>query len=79
MRVYVTNMSEARREGMEQGIEQGIEKGKKEGIAEGRNQIMDNTFTILDEFKENTLSIEQIAEKFEVTIEYVQQLKKYSS
>ena len=79
MRSYVTNMSEARREGMEQGMEQGMEKGKKEGIAEGRNQIMDNTFAILDEFKENTLSIEQIAEKFEVTIEYVQQLKKYSS
>ncbi len=75
MRSYVTNMSEARREGMEMGLEQ----GKKEGIAEGRNQIMDNTFAILDDLKNTTLTIEQIAEKYDATIHYVQQLKKYSS
>ena len=83
MRSYVTNMSEARREGIEQGIEQGMEKGMekgmKEGIMEGRNQIMDNTFAILDELKEKKLSIEQIAEKYNVNVEYVHQLKKYSS
>ena len=82
MRSYVTNMSEARREGMEQGMEEGkkegIAEGKEKGIAEGRNQIMDNTFAILDELKEKKLSIEQIAEKYNVSIEYVQQLKKYS-
>jgi predicted transposase YdaD len=71
MRSYVTNMSEARREGIEQGM--------KEGITEGRNQIMDNTFAILDELRHNTLSTEQIAEKYNVNAEYVQQLKKYSS
>ena len=60
MRSYVTNMSEARREGIE----------------EGRNQIMENTFAILNELKYNTLSVEQIAEKFNVSIQYVQQLKK---
>jgi predicted transposase/invertase (TIGR01784 family) len=75
MRTYVTNMSEARREGLEMGIEQGI----KEGIAEGRNQIMDNTFAILEDLKNTTLSIEQIAEKHNVNVHYVQQLKKYSS
>jgi predicted transposase YdaD len=68
-------MSEARREGLEMGIEQGI----KEGIAEGRNQIMDNTFAILEDLKNTTLSIEQIAEKHNVNVHYVQQLKKYSS
>jgi predicted transposase YdaD len=78
MRSYVTNMSEARREGIEQGMEKGMEQGKKEGVTEGRNQIMDNTFAILDELKYNTLSIEQIAEKYNVNVEYVQQLKKYS-
>ena len=60
------------------GIEQGMEKGKKEGIEEGRNQIMGNTFAILDALKANALSMEQIAEKYHVNIEYVQQLKKYS-
>jgi predicted transposase YdaD len=79
MRTYVTNMSEARREGLEMGIEQGMEKGIKEGIAEGRNQIMDNTFAILEDLKNRTLSIEQIAEKHNVNVHYVQQLKKYSS
>lgn len=74
MRVYVTNMSEARRE----GIEQGMEKGKKEGIEEGRSQIMGNTFAILDDLKNRTCSIEQIAEIYNVNIEYVQQLKEYS-
>ncbi len=75
MRSYVTNMSEARREGMEQGME----KGKKEGIEVGKNQIMNNTFAILDALKANALSMEQIAEKYNVKIEYVQQLKKYSN
>ena len=87
MRSYVTNMSEAMREGMEKGIKtgkkegiaEGKAKGKAEGIAEGRIQIMDNTFSILDALKENKLSIEQIAEKYNVNIHYVQQLKKYSS
>ena len=63
MRVYVTNMSEARRE----------------GIAEGRSQLIDNTFAILDELKAKALSIEQIAEKYNVNVQFVQQLKKYSS
>ena len=75
MRSYVTNMSEARREGMEQGME----KGKKEGMEVGKNQIMNNTFAILDALKANALSMEQIAEKYNVKIEYVQQLKKYSN
>jgi predicted transposase/invertase (TIGR01784 family) len=79
MRSYVTNMSEARREGIEKGMKKGKKEGKKEGITEGRNQIMDNTFAILEELKYNTLSIEQIAEKYNVNVQYVQQLKKYSS
>jgi len=60
------------------GIEQGMEKGKKEGIEVGKTQIMNNTFAILDALKANALSMEQIAEKYHVNIEYVQQLKKYS-
>jgi predicted transposase/invertase (TIGR01784 family) len=79
MRSYVTNMSEARREGIEQGMELGKKEGIAEGIEEGRHQIMDNTFSILDALKENKLSIEQIAEKYNVNIHYVQQLNKYSN
>jgi predicted transposase/invertase (TIGR01784 family) len=79
MRSYVTNMSEARREGIEQGLEQGKKEGISEGIEVGKNQIMGNTFAILDELKNKALSMEQIAEKYNVNVEYVQQLKKYSS
>lgn len=79
MRSYVTNMSEARREGLEMGIEQGMEKGIKEGIDEGRNQIMDNTFAILEDLKNTTLSIEQIAKDHDVNVQFVQHLKQYSS
>ena len=79
MRAYVTTMSEAKREGMEKGLKKGEKKGKAEGIIEGRNQIMDNTFAILDELIDKKLSIEQIAEKYNVNVQYVQQLKKYSS
>ena len=56
------------------------QKAVKNGFAfssEGRNQIMGNTFAILDELKEKAISIEQIAEKYDVTLEYVQQLKKW--
>ena len=56
-----------------------MEQGKKEGIAEGRSQLIDNTFAILDELKAKALSTEQIAEKYNVNVQFVQQLKKYSS
>jgi predicted transposase/invertase (TIGR01784 family) len=79
IRTYVGTMSEAKREGREEGRLEGKEEGKAEGIEEGRNQIMDNTFAILEELKNKGLSMEQLAEKYNVNIQYVQQLKRYSS
>jgi predicted transposase/invertase (TIGR01784 family) len=83
IRTYVGTMSEAKREGREEGRlegkEEGKAEGKAEGIEEGRNQIMDNTFAILEELKNKGLSMEQLAEKYNVNIQYVQQLKRYSS
>jgi predicted transposase YdaD len=72
MRVYVTNMSEARREGIEEGMQDGIRKGKEEG----RVQLIDDTISILDDLESRTLTIEQIAEKHNVDLRFVERLSK---
>jgi predicted transposase YdaD len=56
------------REGIEQGIEQGIEKGLEIG-----SEI---TMEILYFLKEERLSISEIAKKFNVSIEKVENIKK---
>jgi len=66
MRSYVTNMSEARRE----GIEQGIDQGKKDGKAEG----LQLSVLILEELKVGIQS-SVIAEKYNIDIAMVEQLK----
>ncbi len=66
MRSYVTNMSEARRE----GIDQGKKEGKKEGKAEG-SQL---SVLILEELKVGIQS-SVIAEKYNIDIAMVEQLK----
>jgi predicted transposase YdaD len=53
----------------QEGVLKGIEKGREEGEKRMRNLIMKM-------LKENTLSIEKIAELAEVTVEYVQQVAK---
>ena len=70
MRSYVTNMSEARREGIEQGIEQGMEKGKTEGKAEG----LQLSVLILEELKAG-VKVSIIAEKYNIDTALVEQLK----
>jgi len=66
MRSYVTNMSEARREGLEMGIEQGQKDGKAEGL-----QL---SVLILEELKVGIQS-SVIAEKYNIDIAMVEQLK----
>jgi predicted transposase/invertase (TIGR01784 family) len=70
MRSYVTNMSEARREGIEQGIDQGKKEGKTEGKAEG----FQLSVLILEELKVGIQS-SVIAEKYNIDIAMVEQLK----
>ena len=66
MRSYVTNMSEARREGMEMGMEKGQKEGKTEGL-----QL---SILILDELKAGIQS-SVIAEKYCIDIAMVEQLR----
>jgi len=70
MRSYVTNMSEARREGIEQGIDQGKKEGKTEGKAEG----FQLSVLILEELKVGIQS-SVIADKYNIDIAMVEQLK----
>jgi predicted transposase YdaD len=65
-------MSEARREGIEEGMQDGIRKGKEEG----RVQLIDDTISILDNLESGTLSIEQIAEKYNVDLRFIERLSK---
>jgi flagellar biosynthesis/type III secretory pathway protein FliH len=74
MRTYVTNMSEARREGMEMGMEKGIEKGIKEGKTEGKKEGLKLSVLILDELKAGIQS-SNIAEKYSIDLAMVEQLR----
>lgn len=58
MRSYVTNMAEARREGLEQGKE----------------EIINQTILILQDIKEKQLSNVQIAEKYQMDLSYIEAL-----
>jgi len=64
------------REGIEKGIEQGIEKGIEQGIEKGLELGSEITIEILYFLKEERLSISEIAEKFNVSIEKVENIKK---
>ena len=66
MRSYVTNMSEARREG--------IDQGKKEGKTEGKAEGFQLSVLILEELKVGIQS-SVIAEKYNIDIAMVEQLK----
>ena len=57
-------LQEGMEQGMEQGIKQGMEQGIKQGIAEGIERVL----------KKGVLTVEQIADAFEVERDYVQQL-----
>jgi flagellar biosynthesis/type III secretory pathway protein FliH len=74
MRSYVTNMSEARREGIEQGIDQGKKEGKTEGKAEGKVEGLQLSVLILEELKSG-IEASVIADKYSVDIAMVEQLK----
>jgi flagellar biosynthesis/type III secretory pathway protein FliH len=74
MRSYVTNMSEARREGIEQGIDQGKKEGIAEGKAEGKVEGLQLSVLILEELKSG-IEASVIADKYSVDIAMVEQLK----
>ena len=59
--------------GIEKGIEKGIREGKQEGLLEGREEgIEKNRFQIISKaLSQRILTIEQIAEMAEVSIDYV--------
>ncbi len=68
IRTYVTEMSASRRLGLEEGLAQ--------GRAEAKTGIMDNVISILHELKKGNLTTTEIAEKFNVSEKYVDQLKE---
>ena len=60
----------------QQEYDRGIEKGEKKGIEKGFDLGSEITMEILYFLKEERLSISEIAEKFNVSIEKVENIKK---
>jgi predicted transposase/invertase (TIGR01784 family) len=59
------SMAEGRKQGLEQGLEQGIEQGMEKGIVLGIEKSL----------KKGILTIEQIADTYEVSVDYVLKIK----
>ena len=53
---------------------EGNEEGRKEGIKEGIKEGLNLTFSMINDLKESKLSLVQIAEKYEVSLELVEKL-----
>jgi predicted transposase YdaD len=66
IRTWNATMVESFDEGFEEGMEKGVEKGMEKGS--------DLTVAILSELRRSKKTIEQIAQEFNVKIEFVQKL-----
>lgn len=76
-KTYTASMLDtAKFEGLKEGIEKGIKEGIKEGIEKG--EIQEKIKGILKSIQRNKLSIEEIAEDFEVTVAYILEIKNNS-
>lgn len=62
---------EGRQEGIEEGIEIGMEKGMEKGKEETQRKGIEKAL------KRGKLTVEEIAEDFDVTVDYVLEIKKY--
>jgi flagellar biosynthesis/type III secretory pathway protein FliH len=67
---------------MEKGIEIGVEKGMEKGIEIGvekgmeKGKLEEKTAGIVKAIKQNKLPLEDIAEIFDVTLEFVLEINK---
>jgi flagellar biosynthesis/type III secretory pathway protein FliH len=68
-------IEKGRKEGIEKGREEGIEKGREEGMEKGREEGMENTIRLFL-IKNPNWTDQQVAECFEVTIEFVGKIRK---
>ncbi len=70
IRTWNATMIESFDDGFEEGMEKGVEKGIEKGIEKGS----DLTVAILSELRRSKKTIEQIAQEFNVKIDFVQKL-----
>ena len=59
--------------GIEQGIEKGIEKGIEQGIEQG--QLMKNTSVVKNLLQKGKLTLDEIADTVEVSLDFVKSMK----
>ena len=67
-------LEKGRKEGIEKGREEGMEKGREEGMEKGREEGMENTIRLFL-IKNPNWTDQQVAECFEVTIEFVGKIR----
>ena len=71
---------EGEAKGREEGLAEGEAKGRKKGLAEGRTEGLnagyENSIAVLRDLK-NGMSVEQIAQKYQIDVEKVQALQRY--
>jgi flagellar biosynthesis/type III secretory pathway protein FliH len=68
-------MEEGMEKGMEKGMERGMEKGREEGIEQGRELASEEIMLIISDLKKMELTVEQIADKFNISQEKVARYK----
>jgi predicted transposase/invertase (TIGR01784 family) len=71
IRIRETDLADARLRGMEEGME----KGREEGIEQGRELASEEIMLIISELKKMELTVEQIADKFNISREKVARYK----
>jgi predicted transposase/invertase (TIGR01784 family) len=74
--VYDINMSriESFDEGVDEGLKRGREEGRQEGREEGREEGIHLSAPIIKELLKGELSLEEIAERFSVSVQLVTKL-----
>jgi predicted transposase/invertase (TIGR01784 family) len=70
----VADINQSRIENFDKGYDEGIEKGKEAGRLEGFNEGKNFTLSILKDLHQGKLSQKEIAEKYSISIEEVNDL-----
>lgn len=68
--------AEGKKQGIAEGLAEGRAEGKEIGLAEGKTIGIDITLSIINELRNGQLTVNQIAEKFQVTEEVLMKISQ---
>jgi predicted transposase/invertase (TIGR01784 family) len=64
------------RKGLSQGREEGLSQGREEGKVEGEKLALEKILLLIEDIKSGLYSNQQLSEKHNVSLEYIQKLKE---